>query len=152
MSRIASLPYIDEHVTSVEAGTDVVWRSLHETLDRSFSGPRSAGYARLVGAEDRAASGPRPLAAGSTLPGFRVATAVPGRELVLTGRHRFSSYALTFRLEETGAGRSLLRAESRAVFPGPAGGVYRALVIGTGGHVVGMRRLLRAVRRRAEQA
>jgi hypothetical protein len=148
--RIASLPYIDEHATTVEAGADDVWRALGETLDDSFSGPGWAGYARLAGSSEHAATGPRPLAEGSTLPGFRVATAVPGRELVLVGRHRFSSYALVFRLEQAGPGRSRLRAETRAAFPGPAGGVYRSIVIRTGGHGAGMRRLLSAVRRRAE--
>jgi hypothetical protein len=148
--QIASLPYIDEHATLIAAGADDVWRSLGETLDRSFSRPGVAGYARLVGSADCTASGPRPLAEGSTFPGFRVVAAVPGRELVLEGRHRFSSYALIFRLEHVSPGRSRLRAESRAAFPGLAGGIYRRLVIETGGHVVGMRRLLSAIRRRSE--
>lgn len=148
--QIPSLPYRDEHTTVVEAGADDVWRSLGETLDRSFSRPGANRYARLVGCADRTASGPRPLAEGSTFPGFRVAAAVPGRELVLGGRHRFSSYALIFRLEPAGPGRSRLTAETRATFPGPAGGLYQLLVLGTGGHAVGVRRLLAAVRRRAE--
>jgi len=148
--QIPSLPYRDEHTTVVAAGADDVWRSLGVTLDRSFSRPGANRYARLVGCADRTASGPRPLAEGSTLPGFRVAAAVPGRELVLGGRHRFSSYALIFRLEPAGPGRSRLTAETRATFPGPAGGLYRLLVLGTGGHAVGVRRLLAAVRRRAE--
>ena len=148
--RIPSLPYRDEHTTVVAAGADDVWRSLGDTLDRSFSRPGANRYARLVGCADSTASGPRPLAEGSTFPGFRVATAVPGRELVLVGRHRFSSYALVFRLEPAGPGRSRLTAETRATFPGPAGGLYRLLVLGTGGHAVGVRRLLAAVRRRAE--
>ncbi|MEU5293136.1 hypothetical protein [Streptomyces umbrinus] len=148
--QIPSLPYRDEHTTVVAAGADDVWRSLGETLDRSFSRPGANRYARLVGCADRTASGPRPLAEGSTFPGFRVAAAVPGRELVLGGRHRFSSYALVFRLEPAGPGRSRLTAETRATFPGPAGGLYRLLVLGTGGHAVGVRRLLAAVRRRAE--
>ena len=147
--QIASLPYVDEQTTVIAAGADDVWRSLGETVERSFSRPGMAGYARLVGCADRAASGPRPLAEGSAFPGFRVAAAVPGRELVLEGRHRFSSYALIFRLEQVGPGRSRLRAETRAAFPG-LGGVYRLLVIGTGGHAVGTRRLLSAVRRRSE--
>ncbi|MFF2066708.1 hypothetical protein ACFVWZ_33725 [Streptomyces sp. NPDC058200] len=147
--QTASLPYIDEHAKVIAAGADDVWRGLGDTLDRSFSRPGMALYARLVGSADRTASGPRPLAEGSTFPGFRVAAAVPGRELVLEGRHRFSSYALIFRLEHVGPGRSRLRAESRAAFPGVAGRCYRALVIGTGGHVVGMRRLLSAIRRRS---
>jgi hypothetical protein len=150
MMRIPSLPYRDEHTTVVAAGADDVWRGLGETLDRSFSRPGANRYARLVGCADRTASGPRPLAEGSTIPGFRVAAVVPGRELVLGGRHRFSSYALIFRLAPAGPGRSRLTAETRATFPGPAGALYRLLVLGTGGHAVGVRRLLAAVRRRAE--
>lgn len=84
------------------------------------------------------------------MPGFHVVTALPPTKLVLAGRHRFSSYALTFRIDELAAGRSRLRAESRAAFPGLTGTVYRMLVIGTGGHVVGMRRLLSGIKRAAE--
>ncbi|MGW7265073.1 hypothetical protein [Streptomyces sp. NPDC054842] len=144
-----SLPRVDEHATVVGADTADVWRALGETLDASFTRRGAVPYARLVGCADRTASGPRPLAEGSTFPGFRVAAAQPGRELVLEGRHRFSSYALVFRLEPLGPGRSLLRAETRAVFPGPSGRVYRALVVASGGHAVGMRRLLAGIRRRS---
>jgi hypothetical protein len=147
---IASLPYVDEHVTVVAAEADDVWRALAETLERSFSRPRAAGYARLVGCADRTASGPRPLAEGSAFPGFRVVTAVPGRELLLEGRHRFSTYALIFRLDHAAPGRTRLRAETRAAFPGLAGRLYRRLVIGTGAHAAGQRRLLAAIRRRSE--
>ncbi|MFC8667249.1 MULTISPECIES: SRPBCC family protein [Streptomyces] len=148
--QIPTLPYRDEHTTVVAAAADDVWRGLGDTLDRSFSRPGANGYARLVGCADREASGPRPFAEGSTFPGFRVAAVVPGRELVLGGRHRFSSYALIFRLEPAGPGRTRLTAETRATFPGPAGGLYRLLVLGTGGHAVVVRRLLATVRRRAE--
>ncbi|MFF1922165.1 hypothetical protein ACFVW8_16555 [Streptomyces sp. NPDC058221] len=147
---IASLPFVDEHAEVIAAEAEDIWRHLGEVLDESFSRPGIAGYARLVGSADRTASGPRPLAAGSTLPGFRVVAAVPGRELVLQGTHRFSTYALVFRLEHVGLGRSRLRAESRATFPGLAGGFYRRLVIGTGGHAVGMHRLLSSIRSRSE--
>jgi hypothetical protein len=146
----ASLPYVDEHSTVIGTGADVVWRSLGETLDRSFSRPGMAGYARLVGCADCTASGPRPLAAGSTFPGFRVVAALPERELILEGHHRFSTYALIFRLDHLSPGRSRLRAETRAAFPGLTGGLYRQLVVGTGGHVLGTRRLLSAIRRRSE--
>ena len=71
---------------------------------------------------------------------------------MLAGRHRFSSYALIFRLDEIGAHRSRLRAETRATFPGPAGAVYRLLVIGTGGHAVAVGRMLAKVQRRARGA
>jgi hypothetical protein len=147
---IADLPYVDEHAIAVAADTEDVWRGLTETLDRAFSRAGAATYARAVGCADRTASGPRPLSAGSAMPGFHVVSAVPGSELVMAGRHRFSSYALIFRLEQLDSGRARLRAESRAAFPGLAGGVYRLLVIGTGGHVVAVRRLLSAARRRSE--
>jgi hypothetical protein len=148
--QIAALPHIDEHSTVIAAGTDDVWRGLGETLDRSFSHAGMAGYARLVGCADCTASGPRPLAEGSTIPGFRVVAAVPGRELILEGRHRFSTYALIFRLDPLSPGRSRLRAESRAAFPGLTGALYRGLVVRTGGHVLGTQRLLAAIRRRSE--
>jgi hypothetical protein len=148
--HVADLPYVDEHAIAVAADVDDVWRALTETLDRAFSRAGAATYTRAVGCADRTASGPRPLAAGSTMPGFRVVSAIPGSELVLAGRHRFSSYALIFRLEQVSSDRSRLRAESRAAFPGLAGGVYRLLVIGTGGHVVAVRRLLSAVKAQSE--
>lgn len=148
---ITALPRIDEHTTSVTAGTGAVWRALATTVEESFGRPRSARYARLVGVADRTASGPRPLAQGSAFPGFRVAEAVPGRELVLVGRHHFSTYALVFRLEETEDGRTRLRAETRARFPGPFGGLYRLLVISSGAHALLTGRLVASARRRAER-
>lgn len=148
--RIDSLPYVDEHATVIAAETVEVWPHLADIVEGSFSRPGMAGYARLVGAADPDTSGPRPLAKGSTFPGFRVVTAIPGRELALRGSHRFSTYALIFRLEPIGRGRSQLRAETRAAFPGLAGGLYRQLLLRSGGHVIGMRRMLAAVRRRAE--
>ena len=148
--QISQLPYVDEHVTVVAAGVDDVWRALSDTLDRASSRPGAAAYCRAVGCADCTASGPRPLVEGSTIPGFRVVIAVPGSELALAGRHRFSSYALIFRLEQVDSGRSRLRAESRAAFPGVAGRIYRLLVIGTGGHVVAVRRLLSRIKRGSE--
>ncbi|MFB9904148.1 hypothetical protein [Allokutzneria oryzae] len=142
-------PLVDEHAITITAGTGTVWRALGEALDRTFS--PMAVYTRLIGCTDRTASGPRPPVEGSTFPGFRVTSAVPGTELVLQGRHRFSTYALTFRLDQLGPGRSRLRAESRAAFPGPLGRCYRFLVIGTGGHVLAVRRLLSRVAARAER-
>ncbi|MFF0162893.1 hypothetical protein ACFYRY_35915 [Streptomyces sp. NPDC005263] len=148
--EIAALPHVDEHTTVVAAEPAAVWRGLGDALDRSFGSGRAARYGRLLGSADRTASGPRPVAEGSTFTGLRVASAHPGRELVLVGRHRFSTYALVFRLDEAGPGRTRLRAETRARFPGPLGRPYRLLVIGTGGHAAAVRRLLSAVRRDAE--
>ncbi|WP_030616367.1 hypothetical protein [Streptomyces fulvoviolaceus] len=147
---IVSLPRVDEHTTVVAADVGDVWRALGETLEGSFGRPRSARYARLIGVADRVASGPRPLAVGSAFPGFRVASAEPERELLLIGRHYFSTYALVFRLDEAGDGHTRLRAETRARFPGPGGALYRLLVISSGAHALLTGRLLKAVRQRAE--
>jgi hypothetical protein len=157
--EIEALPYVDEHAVEVEAGADVTWEALLRVAERSFAGDAAAPFARLLGCEDPAAAGPRPLAVGSAIPGFHVALArAPGdgssgpAELALLGRHRFSRYALTFRLDALGPDRTCLRAETRAEFPGLHGAAYRALVIGTRGHVLVTRRLLGAVKRRAERA
>ncbi|MFF4035878.1 hypothetical protein ACFYZ2_40090 [Streptomyces sviceus] len=149
--EISSLPYVDEHTQVVAADAHAVWQSVGQVLDRSFSEGRLAGYARLVGCPDRTAAGPRPLAEGSACPGFHVLSATPDRELVLVGRHYFSTYALVFRMEEAGDGRTRLRAETRARFPGPFGGLYRLLVISSGAHALLTGRLVAAARRRAEQ-
>jgi hypothetical protein len=108
--------------------------------------------ARLLGCADVESSGPQPLQTGSTLPGFHVEVADRPRELALGGSHRFSNYALIFRLEELDENHTRLRAETRATFPGLRGGVYRTLVITTRGHVLVTRRLLNATRQRAERA
>ncbi|MGK3943771.1 hypothetical protein ABK046_35775 [Streptomyces caeruleatus] len=149
--NIAALPFVDEHATPVAARADDVWQALGEILEESFGRPRSARYARLVGVADRTAAGPRPLAEGSAFPGFRVTHAVPGRHLVLVGRHHFSTYALVFRVEEAEGDGTRLRAESRARFPGPGGALYRLLVVSSGAHALLTGRLLASVRRRAER-
>ena len=143
------LPRLDEHATVVRAPAPQVWAALLATLDRSLGRTAAGAYARAVGCEPVASSGPRPLQLGSTLPGFAVTTCEPDRELVLEGRHRFSTYALGFRLEPVDEG-TRLTAESRAVFPGVTGSAYRLLVLRTGAHVLGVRGLLSGVRRSAE--
>ena len=152
MAASDRLPHIDEHSTQIEAGLDPAWEALLRVIEGSFGSAPTARVARLLGCADVAASGPRPLATGATLPGFHVEAAKRPEVLALVGRHRFSDYALIFRLEGDGDGHTILRAETRAKFPGFKGSVYRALVIGTRGHVVVTRRLLGATRQRAERA
>jgi hypothetical protein len=145
-----ALPFVDEHGVEVEAAPEVVWESLCRVAEGSFASPVAAGFARALGCESTAASGPRPLAEGSTFPGFVVSRAEPGSELALVGRHRFSEYALVFGFGGNGA-TTRLRAETRARFPGGSGRLYRAAVIGTRGHVLVTMRLLAAVKRHAER-
>jgi hypothetical protein len=146
-----SLPFVDEHGVEIVASRELVWEALSRVAEGSFSSPTTARFARLLGCEPSSATGPRPLAEGSTIPGFAVARAERGSELALAGRHRYSEYALVFRLDGDD-GTTRLRAETRAVFPGATGRVYRAGVIGTRAHVLVTMRLLNAVKQRAERA
>jgi SnoaL-like protein len=146
---VDSLPPVDEHGVEIQADVDQVWEALGAALPRSLATRLSARAARLLGCAYTESSGD-PTVIGSTVPGFIVARSIRPSTLALLGRHRFSRYALVFRLDELGTGRSRLRAETRAEFPGALGRGYRALVIGTGGHIVVVRRMLRAVRKRAE--
>jgi hypothetical protein len=144
---VNDLPFIDEHRVLISAPALVVWRSLTTQMTRSRRAGTEA-FAHLLGAEPRRAS-EGPLGEGSTLPGFAVAEAVPGRRLRLSGRHRFSTYALILTLVTRSDG-TMLSARTHAEFPGFRGNVYRRLVIGSGAHRVLIVRLLRSVRRRAE--
>ncbi|WP_031486092.1 hypothetical protein [Streptomyces bicolor] len=148
-AEILDLPFVDAHTTVMAADPDAVWRAIAETVDRSFRNRPTAFVARMLDCADRTASGPRPPAEGSAIPGFHVVSAVPGRELALAGSHRFSTYALIFRLEEAGEGHTRVRAETWGAFPGPAGRIYRLLVIGTGGHAIVVRHMLKKVREHA---
>jgi hypothetical protein len=147
-----TLPYIDEHSATIEADAEAIWSALTRTVEDSFAGTAQALITRALGCVDCANGGRRPLAQGSTLPGFRVSAAVPGGELLLEGRHRFSRYSLRFQIEELNRDRCRLRAETRAAFPGAFGRGYRALVIGSGGHVLVVRGMLANIKRRAERA
>lgn len=152
MGSKSSLPYVDELSIAIGADREATWTALLQVVERSFASARGRGPARLLSCEDTEPSGPRPLAEGSAFPGFHVATAEAPSELGLAGRHRFSTYLLSFHLEEAAGGRTRLIAETRAAFPGLQGSAYRALVIGTRLHVVVTRRLLTATKRRAERS
>ena len=142
---MGTLPYVDEHHVDVAAPATVVWRHLGTSLRRQS---RFGGMpARVLGA-DPVASGGDPLVEGSTIPGFRVRESLAPERLVLAGRHRFSDYTLTFTLAARG-NTTVLAARTDAAFPG-LGRIYRALVIGSGGHRLLVRRWLRRIRRDAE--
>lgn len=152
MTTRASLPYVDELPIEIGADRQTTWAALLRVVEGTFASARGRGPARMLGCEDTVPSGPRPLAQGSGFPGFHVDSAEPSREFALAGRHRFSTYLLSFRLEDAGGGRTRLVAETRAAFPGLKGSAYRALVIGTRMHVLVTRRLLTATKRRAERS
>ncbi|MDX6581067.1 MAG: hypothetical protein QOI10_251 [Solirubrobacterales bacterium] len=148
---LESLPYVDEHRVDVAAPADRVWEALARRVGGTGANPigrRIAGALRCVPAERRG----RIPEIGATIPGFIVTRSVAPAVLALMGEHRFARYALIFRITETASGPVRLSAESRAEFRGRRGRVYRALVIGTRGHVLATHSILRSVRRTAERA
>lgn len=115
------LSYIDEHARSVDANRDRVWTALLKVTCKD----------------------PTDL---STLPrGFVLDAATPPGRLAVKGRHWFSEYALIFELDDEGTNRTRIRAKTLANFPGMHGKIYRALVIGSGGHKMVVRRMLRQI-------
>lgn len=143
-SRSSSL--VDEHAVIIDSSRAAAWPALERMVERAGPGR----LARFLGCVDTEASGPRPLAVGSTVPGFHVVAVDEPAELALAGRHRYSEYELVFRLDDLGGSRSCLRAETRADFPGIAGDLYRTMLVGTRAHVIATRRMLATVKRDAE--
>lgn len=133
---LVDLPVIDEHSIEVAAEPDAVFEAVRERFAGLLSGPLGIAVSRMWGCDPPS--------------GFGVAEEQRPRLIVLTGKHRFSSYGIVFRITPAPAG-STLSAESHATFPGLSGRAYRAAVIGTGGHVVATRRLLRSIASRASR-
>jgi len=147
------LPYIDEHSIVIGANRQHVWDALVATLHADFASSAPAPLMRVLGVAPAQSSSEHggTLQAGDTLPGFAVARAEKPQSVALRGQHRFSRYELAFELDPTGEERCTLRARTSAAFPGLTGRAYRALVIGSGGHRLVVRRLLRGVARRASR-
>ncbi len=114
------LPYIDEHAISVAANRADTWQAVLRVTCRDSRNPRP------------------PV-------GFTVDSATEPDRFALKGRHPFSVYKLVFEMSDGGPGHTRLRAVTWADFPGVKGRVYRALVIGSGGHRVVVRRMLRRI-------
>ncbi|WP_327143139.1 hypothetical protein [Nocardia sp. NBC_01327] len=121
------LPYIDQHSTSIAADRTRAWAALLRTTCRN----------------------PDDL---STLPpGFTLDEADPPARLSAIGRHPFSRYRLTFTLDEIDPHTTRLTALTHAAFPGLHGGIYKALVIGTGLHRLVVREMLHRIAGAAEE-
>lgn len=151
------LPFIDVHSLAVNVVPERAWDAVTQVM-RGWAGgalPRRSArvgalLACLLGCAD--AEPPPP---GTGLPeamvGFHVARAERSSLIELEGEHRFSRYALTFRVEPSDGSRCVVHAETRATFPGRSGSIYRAAVIGTGAHVIVVRRMLTSIKRKAER-
>ncbi|WP_067825746.1 hypothetical protein [Nocardia inohanensis] len=120
------LPYIDSHSRIITADRAHTWAALLRTTCRN----------------------PEDL---STLPrGFTLDEADPPRRLAAKGGHRFSRYRLAFELDEMEGGHTRLTAVSHGEFPGIPGKIYRTLVVGSGGHRLVVRNMLRRIACTAE--
>lgn len=150
MSSSVELPLLDEHAIHTPADPIRVWEAIPEGIEAVFDRPRSRAIAGLLGCRDRNATRPFAAVAGATVPGFRAVRVRSPHEIALEGSHRFASYALTFAVEPDDGGATL-RAVTHASFPGLRGALYRAAVIGSGGHRIFTRRILKSIARRAER-
>jgi hypothetical protein len=127
------LPYLDEHTIVIAAPRDVVWAALCRYADASIGVSAGHPLVKLLGTDPAT--------------GFAVTASRAGQHLGLGGRHRFSRYLLTFDLTELPDGRTQVSARSYGEFPGLPGLIYRTLVIGSRGHVLAVRHMLRGIRR-----
>jgi hypothetical protein len=130
----AGLPFVDEHTREVAATPEQTWAALEDYVAAMTSAPHAV-LGPLLGTHPRS--------------GFAVAGSDPPREIVLGGRHRFSTYRLVFRVAPTDAG-SRLSALTYAAFPGLQGWLYRTGLLVTTGHARATRGMLRSIGRRAE--
>ncbi|SDE32322.1 hypothetical protein [Glycomyces harbinensis] len=128
-----SPPFVDEHRITVGAPRERVWAAARDYCERSLVKDRDSPLFRLLGTEPRT--------------GFTIAAQAPGKWLELEGRHRFAQYRLHFELDDLGGGSTGLAALTYADFPGLSGRVYRLLVVGSGGHRVAVRGMLRSISR-----
>jgi hypothetical protein len=147
----ADLPFLDAFDTSVGASAPAVYEALARHLGRSLGTTGARLACGILGCAHRGASLSTPPVEGQEVSGFVVAEARAPNRLVLEGRHRFASYRLSFSLDPLSQSRTKLSARTDVIFPGFTGTIYRALVIGSGGHEIVARRMLAAVARRAER-
>ena len=140
---------LDTHSTEIAASAGAVWEALAVVMLAELSRPPAQVVAVVTGVRHRFQGPPFPEV-GARIPGFRVAISNREKRLRLEGRHRFSEYALDFRLVTTAEG-TRLSATTHAIFPGRSGALYRWVLLRSGGHRFVVKRLLRLVRDRAEK-
>ena len=134
---MSTLPFVDEHRVRVRAPVARAWEAVTRLARRLAERPAPRAFAALWQLEPAS--------------GFAVATSAAPERIALVGQHRFARYELAFELRPADDGVDVC-ARTSAEFPRGAGRLYRALVIGSGGHGVAVRAMLRKIRRVAERA
>lgn len=119
------LPYIDEHAITVPADRATAWHAVLRTMCSNPDDPETVPF------------------------GFVLETAEQPEHLALKGRHWFAVYRLVFLLADDPTGGTRVAAQTWAAFPGLTGRIYRALVIGSGGHRVVVRGMLKHIANQA---
>jgi hypothetical protein len=147
----SALPYIDENAISVSVPAPVAWTAVVAVFGRLTTRPVWRIFAKAVRCKPDRAIGTA-VTVGEALPGFLVARCEAPTEWALEGEHLFSRYALTFRIARVDSGHCRVAAHSSAEFPGPHGKIYRAMVIGSGGHAIGVCGILRSIKTEAEHS
>ena len=95
---LQDLPPIDEHSIEIDAPAEAAWAALFPTLNQAFDGKLGQRMARALDCRDEVAEGDLHHP-GGTLPGFVVARSVAPVMLALMGEHKYSRYALVFRID-----------------------------------------------------
>jgi len=151
METDSALPSIDEHEISLDVPPPVAWTAVVAVFGRLMTRPEWRLFAKAIRCKPDHAVGTA-VAAGDALPGFLVVRCEAPTEWALEGQHLFSRYALTFRIAPVDSEHCRVAAHSSAEFPGVHGKMYRAVVIGSGGHAVGVRNILRSIKTEAEHS
>jgi hypothetical protein len=146
-----ALPRIDEHEISVNVPAPVAWAAVVTVFERLTTKPAWRLFAQAIRCTPDRASGTADTA-GTALPGFMVVASETPTEWALEGEHLFSRYALTFRITPLDGEHCRITAHTSAEFPGLHGTLYRALVISSGGHMIGVRSILRNIKAEAERS
>lgn len=129
--RLDRPAYVDEHwITIEDEPVEAAWHAVRRFADDLLARGEGSLLTRLL--------------APDPSEGFAVTDEQPPHLLSLAGRHRFSDYVLDLRVAAVHRGAQVT-AVTYADFSGARGRAYRAAVVGSRGHVVGVRRILAGI-------
>lgn len=122
--------YLNAHAVDIAAGPDAVWGAIPLALAAAAASPAIAwplvfaAFVRREGLHRPRRPAPPALREGAEFGPWRVDRAVPQREVVFAGSHRYARYVAGFYLDPLAAGGTRLYQVTRADFPGLAARLY----------------------------